>query len=324
MNDDLISVVVPIYNVEKYLSRCIDSIINQTYTNLEIVLVDDGSTDNCGNICDEYSKNDNRIKVIHKENGGLSDARNAGLSAIIGSYVTFIDSDDTIEKDYIKTLYELIKKYKTMMSIASYSLVNGNNITNKGLGYEETLLDTKTCLSRMLMEYGFNVSSCAKMYSTDLFENIEFPKGRLYEDNGTTYRLIMKCEKIAYSNKSIYNYIIRKNSITAARFTLKKMDYIYMTDMECNEIIKHYPDLIDVCESRMAVARFSVLRQMLNEKLKNDELVEENRIIEYLKVNYKKLMHNKSTSKKTKMSLVLLMINKNVLRIGANIYEKIK
>lgn len=323
-NLPLISIIIPVYNVKQYLDKCVKSVLKQSYCNIEILLIDDGSNDGSELLCDKIMLLDDRIKVFHKRNGGLSDARNYGINFANGKYVTFIDSDDTIEGDYIEVLYNLLKKYNTDMSIASYSLINGNNITNKGIKYCEKELNTKECLTRMLMEEGFNVSSCAKMYSIELFDDIKFPKGKLYEDNATTYKLIMKCERIAYSNKSIYNYIVRKNSITSSEFSINKMDYIYMTDIECEDIIKKYPELIEECESRKVVARFSVLRQMLNTELTNEEKIKEKEIIEYLKKNYKKILNTKKTSKRIKLSLILLLINKKILKVGANIYERFK
>ena len=132
MDNELISIVIPIYNVEKYIEKCLDSVIKQTYKNIEIILVDDGSPDNCGKICDSYANNDKRIQVIHKENGGLSDARNVGIERANGKYITFVDSDDYIELDYIEYLYTLIKKYNTKISFCKVNVVfNENNTDNK-------------------------------------------------------------------------------------------------------------------------------------------------------------------------------------------------
>ena len=130
MENKLISIIVPVYKVENYLNKCIDSILNQTYKNLEIILVDDGSPDNCGKICDEYAKKDNRIKVIHKENGGLSDARNVALDIAKGEYIGFVDSDDFIEKDMYETLYNLVENYSAdISSVSFYKVINGKIIT---------------------------------------------------------------------------------------------------------------------------------------------------------------------------------------------------
>ncbi|MCI8482540.1 MAG: glycosyltransferase family 2 protein [Clostridia bacterium] len=320
----LISVIIPIYNVERYLKRCIDSAIHQTYENIEILLVNDGSTDSSSDICNKYEKEDNRIVAFHKENGGLADARNYGIRRAKGKYVVFIDSDDVVEKDYVEELYRLIDTYKTKMAIGTMTIVNNKNRNNMGKDYVETVFTTTECLLYMLQDKGFTVSANAKIYLKTLFDDIEYPKGRLYEDNGTTYKLILKCDRIAYSCKSIYEYCLRKDSIISQKFTMKKMDYIYLTDIECENIVNKYPDLLEACEGRKAVARLSVLRQMLNSKLLKKEKEEQRQIVKYLKQHYSQLMKNNFISRKTKISLVALKINKKILKLGAKIYEKVK
>ena len=156
--EDLISVVVPIYNVENYIKKCVDSILSQTYKNLEIILVDDGSPDNCPQICDEYAQKDNRIKVIHKENGGLSDARNAGIDISKGKFITFIDSDDYIEKDYVEVLYNSIKENASDMAIGSHKAIYDNGtILNKETG-EKSVLDSKNVLERILYDENIDLN----------------------------------------------------------------------------------------------------------------------------------------------------------------------
>lgn len=320
-HNELISIIIPVYNVEKYLDRCIKSVINQTYKNIEIILIDDGSTDKSLDICYNYLEQDNRIKVFHKENGGLSSARNYGIDVATGKYLTFIDSDDEIEKDYIEYLYNLIKKYDTKMSICSYSVIK-NNITDFGLNLCEKLLTTEECLDNLLCEKGFTVSACAKMYEKDLFKNIRYPLNKLCEDNGTTYKLIMECNNIAYGNESKYNYYIHDNSITTSEFNLRKLDLIELVDTMCDDIIKRFPDLINSVEKRRNSARFSILRQMLESKNSNNYINIQKDIIKYLKSKKKKIITNPKSDKKDKLAIVLLMINKNLFKLGWKIYLK--
>ena len=176
----LISVVVPVYNVAKYLKKSIESIVNQTYTNLEIILVDDGSKDESGEICEDYSLKDSRIIVIHKPNGGLSDARNAGIKQAKGEYITFVDSDDTIDYDMIEFLYDLILKFHTKMSICCQTEIFENTNKKNVIGNNEKLkLTGKECIRRMLYHDIVDTSAWAKLSSTELFKTVKFPKGKI-------------------------------------------------------------------------------------------------------------------------------------------------
>lgn len=215
MKDNLISVIVPIYNTEKYLCKCVDSIINQTYTNLEIILVNDGSSDNCGKICDEYAKKDNRIKVIHKLNGGLSDARNVGIKKAKGKYISFVDSDDYINKNMIDVLFNLQLSNKSDISIISYKVVYDNNIVDENFKKisEPIILNKYQALLYLFYDNKIGNYAWNKLYKKELFNNMEFPKGKKMEDLGTTYKLFELCEKIVYSDTELYYYLQRNNSI---------------------------------------------------------------------------------------------------------------
>ena len=217
-NNRLISIIVPIYNVEKYLSKCIESLLNQTYTNIEILLVNDGSTDNSKKICEQFKGKDSRIKLINKENGGLSDARNKGLQKSIGKYITFVDSDDYVEKNYIETLYSLITKFNSEIAIADFRVIKGDKQKIKEKDIKEYCITSEKAIDEMLYSDFYYISACSKLYKKELFENVEFPKGKMFEDVGTTYKLIIKANKIACTNKKIYNYVIRNNSITTSKF----------------------------------------------------------------------------------------------------------
>lgn len=213
MEKDLISVIVPVYKVEKYLEKCIESIIKQTYTNLQIILVDDGSPDNCGKICDEYAKKDLRIEVIHKANGGLSDARNVGISKAKGRYIGFVDSDDYIKEDMYEILLNLIKKYDADGSICNlYDVIDGNEcIRNKENGIREySRLDIlkEVLLDKNIQSYAWN-----KLYEKELFDEIKYPIGKKYEDIGTTFYLFEKCNKIVVTSEPEYYYLKRADSL---------------------------------------------------------------------------------------------------------------
>lgn len=213
MKNDLISIIIPVYKVEKYLEKCIESVLKQTYTNLQIILVDDGSPDNCGKICDEYAKKDSRIEVIHKANGGLSDARNVGISKAKGRYIGFVDSDDYIKEDMYEILLNLIKKYDADVSICNlYDVIDGNEcIRNKENGIREySRIDIlkEILLDKNIQSYAWN-----KLYEKELFDEIKYPIGKKYEDIGTTFYLFEKCNKIVVTSEPEYYYLKRADSL---------------------------------------------------------------------------------------------------------------
>jgi len=322
--EELISVVIPVYNVEKYLDNCLTSVLNQTYQNIEILLVDDGSTDESGKICDLYAKKDERIIVFHKTNGGLSSARNYGLEKSKGKYITFIDSDDDIENDYIEYLYYLLKRYHTDMSICSYSIVEREEKKSIGEKYSEVLLTTEECLERMLNDKGFTVSACAKLYKKTLFNEVLFPEKKLCEDNGTTYKIIMQCNNIAYGPESKYNYYKRENSIMTSNFNRRKLDLIELTEEMCDKIDSKFPSLKEATERRRSYARFSVLRQMGNTKLDNELNTEKEKIIDELKKNKEKLFRNSNSSLRDKAAMISLLFGNNVFNFSWKFYESVR
>lgn len=247
--EQCISVIVPIYNVEPYLKRAVDSILNQTYQNLEIILVDDGSPDECGKICDDYAKSDNRIKVIHKENGGLSDARNAGLEIASGEYIAFVDSDDYIACDYMETLMHQIVEHDADVSMCSYAVTNSLDFDStvfekhvEAVGHDaehEKDGTIEVCSREQLLSnlYDANhrdatyfIVSWNKLYKASLWKDIRFPKGKIHEDEATTYKIYDIAKKGVYIHKALYGYFSAPGSITRARFNLKRLQWLDALD----------------------------------------------------------------------------------------------
>lgn len=218
----LVSVVVPVYKVEKYIERCVDSILNQTYKNLEILLIDDGSPDKSGEICDSYALKDKRVRVIHKNNGGLSDARNVGIDISKGKYITFVDSDDWIEKTYIEELYDLIESTNSEIAICNFLKVSDENF--KKINKVQYIIE-KSNIEALYELYGkfstqFTVA-WGKLYNRRLFDDIRFPYGKVHEDLYVCHKLIYKSKKVSYTNKILYYYFQRTDSITGQKFNLK-------------------------------------------------------------------------------------------------------
>lgn len=228
--NELITIIVPVYNVEDYLCKCIDSIIGQTYNNLEIILVDDGSPDRCGEICDEYARHDTRIRVIHKENGGLSDARNVGIENSKGDYIAFVDSDDYIAPDMYEKLYNIAKVNDADMSICSFMCVNtkGNSIDDQNLynPISNNVLSGIEVFEDKLAEnqYWYWVVAWNKLYRRSLFDNIRFPVGKQHEDEFVAHHLYSITRKVACCGNKMYYYVKRENSIMSKKYTYKGLD----------------------------------------------------------------------------------------------------
>lgn len=222
----MISVIVPVYNVEKYLERCIDSILKQTYSDLEILLIDDGSSDNSGKICDEYAKKDNRIKVIHKKNGGISDVRNVGIENAKGDYIGFVDSDDYIADDMFETLYKLSNENNADISIVSfYEMYNGKLI---GVRDDKTLtkMDKQEALKELLIDTNIQSYMWNKLFKKELFDNLRFPLGKNFEDIATVLLIFERANKVVLLQDPKYYYLRRDDSIVGHRTNKTYLDYL--------------------------------------------------------------------------------------------------
>lgn len=209
-----ISIIVPIYKVEQYLSRCIDSILNQTFQEFELILVNDGSPDNCGQICETYALKDERIKVIHKENGGLSDARNAGLDICSGEYIGFIDSDDFIHPRMYERLYNVLRKSEALIAQCDFQYFkNIEEISKNAVTNEFKIYDYKEAIAGLIDNHLLVANVWNKLYHKSLFGNIRFPKGKIHEDEYVTYKLFYYAKKIARVEDKLYFYYNNSNGI---------------------------------------------------------------------------------------------------------------
>lgn len=275
--NDKISVIVPIYNVEKYLPKCIDSIIGQTYKNLEIILVNDGSPDNSRAICEEYASKDSRIKVVNKENGGLSDARNAGLDVATGVYVSFIDSDDYIHEEYCGNLMSLMVKHDAEVAQCEFLKVYNEGIEDSVSEQPPeneniTVLSRVEALNNLFNEqYVNSVVVWNKLYKRNLFKNIRFPKGKVHEDEYTTYKVLFETKKVVCTSKQMYYYLQRSDSIMGNEFNIKRLDKLGA----CQEQIVFYKEnkLFDLenkakisFDNNLRISMINVLKSNLDNK----------------------------------------------------------
>lgn len=230
MTTPLISVIVPVYRVEKYLERCVKSILSQTYKNLEVILVDDGSPDQCPAICDACAEKDARVKVIHQENKGLSGARNAGIDAASGEYLAFVDSDDYVSPHFIEELYQLLQDTGCAIGQCRFSYVKGDGLVEES--------DSAFCIYRgeSLMEQLYGPEEKAtcfvvawnKLYRAELFKEtgIRYPEGRIHEDEATTYRLFHEAKKLAFLDRALYGYYTENGGSITSVFSAKRLQWL--------------------------------------------------------------------------------------------------
>ncbi len=320
----LVSIIVPVYNVAPYLDQCFGSLKNQTYKNLEIILIDDGSTDESKELCEKFANEDSRVVLKRQKNGGLSSARNTGLSFANGKYVTFLDSDDFITNDYVEFLYDLIKKEDALISICSrYERKENGELKNVAADYSSKTMPVKEALREMLNENGFNVSAWGKLYSRELFEKapkVRYPVNKVHEDLGTTYKLFLKAyrsapdKKISFGAEPKYYYNIRKESISHQEFDPRKLDIITQTDEMCDHIEALFPDLINTTNLRRMHARFSIIRQAKTARYLDP-------CIKFIKEHKTWISKNPEATKRDKLALASLLLGKTAFKISWHFYE---
>jgi len=248
---DTISVIVPVYKVEPYLRKCLDSILSQTYTNLEIILVDDGSPDGCPAICDEYAENDPRIQVIHKENGGLSDARNAALEVATGEYIAFVDSDDWVLPDMLWMLYNGLSRAKADIAVCNYVQVYPNGEEYVCGVEEELVLDRDEALELLLHDRQLQNYVWNKLYAARLWKDIRFPVGQAFEDINTTWKLFDRADRAILLQDAGYCYLMRESGIVGSRSIKNEMDCVEAGMERYEALIGRYPQCGNVMEANI-------------------------------------------------------------------------
>jgi glycosyltransferase involved in cell wall biosynthesis len=330
-----ISIIVPVYKVEPYLCKCIDSILAQTFTDFELILVDDGSPDRCGEICDEYAKKDNRIRVIHKKNGGLSSARNAGIDIAKGKYIGFVDSDDYIREDMLGALFGVAEKYSSDMVICDLLKVSENQEVDESPSNDEEVIKHFTNIQALRDLYEIKngafttgiinsqwwIFAVNKLYRRQLFDSIRFEKGRIFEDEFIAHRLLYNCTNITVIKKKLYYYVQREDSIIHSPFTTKKLDKVYA--------LKERVDYF--CEKKLDELQTQATRQYLDVFLKyyelaRDHLPETNPDISMLKKMFKKsltlFMKNPLISWKQKIMIFMFVLNPSIYGAVVNIQKQ--
>lgn len=275
IKDKMISIIIPVYNVEKCLRRCIESVINQTYSNIEIILVDDGSTDACPEICDEYEKTDDRIKVVHKSNGGLSDARNVGIDIAQGKYIGFVDSDDYIHPNMYEQLLCALVESESDISVCDVEKVYGLEYEIKDIKKINKKIYSKRNAVANLYDadlYLRSVIACGKLYKKELFQNIRYPVGKVHEDEFTTYKVFYGSKKVIYIDCKYYYYYQRSDSITGS----KNFENALIALDAYKEMVDFYTQKKEYYLLQLAEYRYLCMLRMCAIQLKKSALFEEN------------------------------------------------
>lgn len=304
----LVSVIVPIYNVERYLNRCINSIINQSYQNLEIILVDDGSPDNCPQICDEWKKRDRRIKVFHKRNGGLSDARNCGLEQATGEYIAFVDSDDYIGKTMYETMITAIEKTGSNLACCGrfYKSFNGEK-KSRCLEHQVVMSDYEA-IHELLNNGCVEEAVWDKLYRKELWNELRFPLNEINEDIVVMPELIRRSKQVVHVALPFYYYCYNENSITKSGYNSKK-DVMFKHLEELTKYIKEYYsteiNTVDVIKARYAMTTlFSIVLADEKEKFS----VSYRKYIDILRNSYMEMLKCKNFMRKQKIEALLLIM----------------
>ncbi len=325
--NELISIIIPVYNVEKYLKECLDSVINQSYTNIEILLIDDGSTDSSSKICKEYCKIDNRIKYYKKKNGGLSSARNYGIKKSTGKYLSFIDSDDIISNNMIQILYNELKKNNCDISVCKYKIFSDSFIYKES-NYNKEIIEQENIIINLMIDDKITSHSCNKLYDKNLFNNNQYVVGKKYEDIGTTYKLLLSSKRVVYIDKELYGYRYRNNSITNHLSKNTLLDYIEMINKRYDDLIKYKYELKDYIDMNRinSITRYylEIVRCNGYILLKDEEV--KNKLNEELEIfkNLFKINIIKINSTKHNISNIILLISPKLLLNTMKIFYKIK
>ncbi|WP_164667396.1 glycosyltransferase family 2 protein [Virgibacillus doumboii] len=319
-----ISIIVPVYNSSPYIKKCLDSILTQTFKNFELIVVNDGSTDHSGDICNQYAQKDNRVRVVHKKNGGVASARNTGLEMAKGEYVSFVDGDDWIYEDMYLILYELCKKTKSDISICSNDReVNGEVIR---VEREEFIkeMDNIEAMKQLFTAKYYRFAVWGKLYRKRCFNNIRYPEDRRLDDLPTTYKIFAKANKVVYTNYSGYIYLLRENSIITSSYNEKKLDVFLGWDEIITFMSKNYPQLSEEYISCFVYYSmdhvYAILNQVSDPAKRKKYLLF---IQKYIRKYYKQISKNPRLSMKYKYLTALIKFDAHLFYLNNKLKRKV-
>lgn len=299
----LVSIVIPVYCAEQYISLCVESLVRQSYKNIEIILIDDGSPDACGSICDAFSDSDSRITVIHQKNEGVSSARNAGISIANGAFITFVDADDWVEPDFIEYLLQILVKSNADIAIA----VQSGKLQKNEIKY----YDQESALRCMLYQKIFDTSPWSKLYRIEIVKEMPFPKDMFFEDLAIVCQWIGEAQKIVVGNHRIYHYRITPGSTMNGNDATRLIDELAAADMMYEYIYRKYPAVLSAARCRKFSAYCQVLLKLPKHGYKNESA----KAWHYLKNNRKAVLCDSDARTKNRIAAAISYFGKDVLRL---------
>lgn len=315
-----VSIIVPAYNVESYVEKCINSLLDQTYENIEILIIDDGSTDKTGKIIDKRYSQNGKISIYHKENGGVSDARNFGLDRITGDYVTFVDSDDFVDTKYIEYLMRLIEVDEAEIALIPAQSFFAYDEINIDFDYTFETVSVKEATRRMLLRKGISHATWGKLYKKKLWDHIRFPLGKLYEDYYTTFDVFAGAKKVSMGKAQMYFYLQRDTSIMHLKCNDNTVNIINATNEVTPRIVQYWPDLVDEAIDLQIALCLKCLQSIYAHDSKKF-LKEQEKIKNITNRNAKRVIFSKKIGYKDKIKLIMSYFPSNIYLYIYNIFD---
>ena len=301
-----ISIIVPVYNTEKYLSKCLNSLIKQTYKDIEIIVVNDGSKDKSLEIAKKIAKQDNRIKVFNKENGGLSSARNFGIEKASGEYIGFVDSDDYIKENMFEILYNMIKEANAKIAICGWYLVEDNQIRTCNFKCKKLVLNDEQAIDMLLNHVSFDNFTWNKLFHRTLFKNVVFPIGEMLEDLSTIYKLIHEAKVIVVDSNPLYYYVLHSNSITSNLYKQVNPDSFKVFENRKNSLLSLYPKLSNKIKSNYFTASRNYFTISIHSSIRDKKI--KKKMIKEMRKNIYYVWYDKSIPFRVKVSSTVISI----------------
>lgn len=316
MANPKVSIIIPVYNVEPYLHKCVDSVLAQTLTDIEIILVDDGSPDACPTICDEYALSDTHIKVIHKTNGGLGSARNAGLDTATGEYIAFVDSDDFIAAEMVEQLLSALLKTDADLSICGYQKTDESGIpSGSKSSFSYSVMTGMQVLEKLYTpDYIYFTIACNKLFKKSLFSEIRFPEGKLFEDGYAAFRYYYASKTVVCLPECFYFYLTRNNSITTSSLSVKNLDGLD-ADIDSIGFLKEKGcyDLLAKAQTKYAGAVMTNLKRY--DLTQKDVRLRFRAIKKDFTRLYPDIMNNRTLSKKEKVLFTFFRVSPRLCKL---------